>query len=247
MAGNKVNGAAKDLYLGSLLNFYRVGYNRLGTLDFGGILVPAPAWTDLSRRHYPKVGDQDGVLVSDILGLNNIVHDSSILSVGTDAGQPAVLWYPPSGSALDQIPNANSVTSVHAGYTGWGVSTDDFLNYALDNLRTNHGDVLGPDFGTSFGDMTGVTWYGPARTWPTNVQNQPWITFWRNLDVAIGNQLGTIILGDEFWGSFNSGTLGNHTLMSVTTQSHSVELLGTDQRGHSRPHGPMGDIGAIEQ
>jgi len=247
IAGNKVNGAAKDVYSGSLLNFYSAGYNRFGTMDFSAILVPAPAWEDLSRKHYPKVGDQDGVLVSDILALNNIAYDSSILSVGTDAGQPVVLWYPPSGSALDQIPNGYSVTSVHAGYAGWGVSTDDFLNYALDNLRTNHGDVLGPGFGTSFGDMTGVTWYGPARTWPTNSQNQAWITFWRNLDVAIGNQLGTVILGDDFWGSFNNGPLGSNITMDLTTQSHSVELLSTDQRFHSRPSGPMGDIGAIEQ
>ena len=247
IAGNKVNGAAKDVYAGSLLNFYSDGYNRLGAIDFSAILVPVPDWVDLSRKHYPKVGDQDGVLAADVLSMSEIQHHASIISAGTDVGQPVVLWYPPSGSAVDQIPSSSyNVTSVSAGYTGFGVSSDDFLNHVLEKLRTDHGDVLGSDFGTSFGDMTGTTFYGPARTWPSNSQNLPWITFWRNLDTAIGNHLGAAILGDDFWGSFTSGPVGNVNL-TVSTSRQSVQLTNSDQRRQSRPSGSLGDIGAIER
>jgi hypothetical protein len=248
VAGNKVNGSAHDLFTGSLINFYSHGYNLVGVLDFSQILVPVPDWMNLNRKHYSKAGDRDGVLASDVLALNEVQRHSSITSAGTDAGQLAVLWYPPSGTAVDQIPtNGYSVTFVNAGYTGFGVSTDDFLNHALTQVRTDYGAVLGSDFGTSFGDMTGVTWYGPFRTWPSNSQNAAWITFWRNLDAAIGNRLGTVILGDDFWGTFTAGHLGNNVTINVTREILSVRPVNSDQRGRSRPYGLMSDIGAIEK
>ncbi|MBZ5719976.1 MAG: hypothetical protein LAO03_06305 [Acidobacteriia bacterium] len=247
VAGNKLSGAAQDWYSGSLLHFYSYGYNRMGALDFSQILVPVPAWTDLSRKHYPKTGDQDGVTISQVLSLSDIQYSSSVISAGTDFGQPAVLWYMPSGAALDQIPNASySVTSVLAGYTGYGVSSDDFLNHVLEQIRTDYASILGSDFGSDIGDMSGVTWYESPVTWPTDPANVPWITFWRNLDTEIGNQLGAATLGDDFWGTFTSGNMGNVT-MTMRPTTRTIQLTGSDQRGQSRPNGGMGDIGAIEK
>ena len=247
VAGNKVNGAAADWYAGSILNFYSRGYNRFGLIDFSQILVPVPDWMDLSRKHYPKAGDLDGITLDQVLAVSEATYHSAILSAGTDAGAAAVLWYPPSGSAVDQVPSASySVTSIAAGYQDFGVSTDDFLNQVLLKLRTDYSALLGNDFGTAFGDLTGTTWYGPAGSWPANPENAPWIKFWRDLDIAIAGRLGTVILGDDFWGSFSIGSLGNVT-MYVTTNQAAVTLAGADQLGNSRPSGLKGDIGAVEK
>jgi len=58
--GNLMNGAPADWFVRSILNFYSYGYNRIGSIDFNQILVPCPEWFDLSRKHYPQVGDKDG-------------------------------------------------------------------------------------------------------------------------------------------------------------------------------------------
>lgn len=246
VAGNKVSGAPQDWYSGSLLHFSSFGYNRIGVIDFSRILVPAPDWMDLSRKHYPKVGDLDGVTLGEVLALDGAHYHGSILSAGADAGQPAILWYPPAGSALDRIPAAlYSVPRVTAGYTGFGVSTDDFLNHVLEKVVVDYGSILGADFAAGFGDMSGVTWYGPAVTWPTDPANASWIGFWRSLDSHIGGQLGMVVLGDDFWSTFSSGTVGGVQL-TVTTENISVSLSGTDQRGQTRPKDAKGDIGAIE-
>ena len=245
--GNSVNNAPQDAYTGSLINYYSFGYNRIGVLDFSAILVPAPLWFDLSRKHYPKVGDLDGLKLTDVLSLDGAQYSSIFTSVGTDAGQFTLLWYPPAALAIDQIPaNLYTVTAIRAGYVGSGVATDDFLNQALQQIRTDYGATLGGDFGSSFGDLTGITFYGPFRTWPTSAPNQPWITFWRNLDLAIGNQLGTVKLGDDFWKTFSGGTLGAET-MTVLPEDRTISLSPVDQRNHTRPSGSTGDIGAIEK
>lgn len=246
VAGNEVSGVAQDWYTGSVLHFSSYGYNRIGVIDFSRILVPVPEWLDLNRKHYPKIGDIDGVTLAEVVSLDAVQYHSSIQSAGTDAGQPAILWYPPASSALDRIPiAAYSVQRVTAGYTGFGLSTDDFLNQVLERVRADYGSILGADFGNGFGDMTGVTWYGPAVSWPSDPANVPWINFWRSLDSEIGDQLGMVILGDDFWSTVPSGTLGN-VLVTVTTDDRSVRLSNVDQRGHVRPYGVRGDIGAIE-
>jgi hypothetical protein len=247
VAGNKVNGETADIYSGSLLNFTSGGYNLIGGLDFSQILVPCPEWLTLSRKHYPKSGDLDGIAAEDVLDLAGVHRDASIVSAGPDTGQPAVLWYSPLGAAVDQIPNLEySVNAVYAGYEGYGAAEDDFLNQMLARLRTDYVSILGEDFGTDFGDLTGVTWYGPAQSWPTDPANVPWIAFWRALDTALGTSLGTVGIGDDVWATFSSGPLGNVT-MTVTTQSFTVLPATTDQLGTARPRGSKLDIGAIEK
>ena len=156
------------------------------------------------------------------------------------------MWYSPGTASTNQIPAAAySFDIVSAGYTGYSLSTDDFLNHLLDKLRTD--DRLGGDFGAEFGDMTGTTWYGPAKTWPSDPQNALWIAFWRNLDTDIGDHLGTAKLNDAFWGTYQTGPVDDNVSMTVTTRTQSVQLITTDQLGHARPSGGLGDVGAIEK
>jgi len=134
---------------------------------------------------------------------------------------------------------------VSAGYTGYSLPTDDFLNRLLDKLRTD--DRLGSDFESELGDMTGTTWYGPAKTWPSDPQNAPWIAFWRKLDTDINGRLGTAILGDAFWGTYQTGPLDDNITLTVTRKTQSVQLITADQLGHARPSDGLGDVGAIEK
>ena len=246
--GNLMNGAPQDWYTGSLINFYSYGYNRIGSIDFSRILVPCPEWMDLSRKHYPEPGDQDTLDTADVLDLTNIHNHASILSAGTDAGQPIVLWYSPGPLATDQIPAAQySLNFIHAGYTGYGQATDDFLNHLLDKLRTDDADILGSDFGSEFGDLTGTTWYGPARTWPTDPTNAPWITFWHNLDTDINGKLGAATLNDAFWATYPTGPISDNVYLTVSPDTQSTQLTSTDQLGNSRPRAGKGDVGAVER
>lgn len=248
IAGNTVNGAPEDVFTGSLLNFYSQGYNLIGKIDFSQMLVPIPPWWSLSRKHWPKVGDLDGIEVSEVLSLDEIAYDSSIKSVGRDSGQDAVLWFPPTGGALDQIPNTEYTQShFMAEYQVLEGRTDDFLNHVLEKLRTDYSTILGSDFGRDFGDMTGVTFYGPQETWPTNPENADWIRFWKNLDAEIGDRLGTVKLGEEFWGTFNSGSVGDNVWMNTRRDIRTILVNKIDQLNNSRPYGDRVDIGAIER
>jgi hypothetical protein len=181
-----------------------------------------------------------------VLDLSTIHYHPTILSAGTDAGGPALLWYSPGTASTNQIPiAAYSFDIVSAGYTGYSLATDDFLNHLLDKLRAD--DRLGSDFGPEFGDMSGTTWYGPAKTWPSDPQNAPWIAFWRNLDTDIGDHLGTAKLNDAFWGTYQTGPISDTVSITVTTRTQSVQLITSDQLGHARPGGNLGDVGAIEK
>lgn len=247
VVGNKLNGTSADAFAGSLLNFYSLGYNLIGSLDFSQILVPVPDWTDMSRKHYPKVGDHDGIAAASVLDVNQVQRRTSITSVGADAGQAVVISYPPIGGAVDQIPAATyNVGYTSAGYIGFGNTNDDFLNQLLAHLRTRYSAQLGSDFGTSFGDLTGTTWWGPAVTWPSNTQNTAWVKFWRDLDTQINGRMGTAGLNDDFWAAFPTGHVGSVTF-TVEPKTTSAKLAGTDQTGKVRPSGALGDIGAIEK
>ncbi len=112
IAGNTVHPTgettyAQDIFTGSLLYFKSRGYNRFGVLDFSQILVPVgeKGWASLSRKHYPKKGDMDGIILDDVLDLTSgVEYSNTILSAGVDSGNPVVLSYQPRGEALDQIP-----------------------------------------------------------------------------------------------------------------------------------------------
>ena len=248
VVGNTLNGAAEDWFAGSLLDFYSRGYNLVGSVNFSWILVPVPDWMMASRKRWPKPGDADGVTLEQALNVGGAQYHATAISAGTDAGQPALLWYPPADLAVDKIPTQDyGVTYVNAGYTGFGVPTDDFLNYVILQCRSQYGSILGTDFGSEFGDMTGTTWYGPPETWPSNTQNAAWIKFWHDLDTAIGDQLGMVVLGDDFWGTFTTGPLGDHVYITVQRETKTFRMESTDQLGLARPRGAMGDIGAIEK
>jgi len=244
VAGNTVNQAAGDVYTGSLIEFMSYGYNLVGKLDFSQILVPIPPWMSLSRQHWPKDGDHSGVDVSQVLLLDEGVYHDTIHSLGTDAGGPAVLWFPPAGEAMNQIPSGWSDTSyVRAEYTF--VESEplgDFLNDVLQKIRDDYGNVLGSDFGSGFGDLSGMTFSAEPETWPADPANAPWIAFWRQLDAEIDGRLGPAGLADDFWRSL--GDYQPDTSWSLWTRR--TKSIGPDQRGHRRPSGGRGDIGAIE-
>jgi hypothetical protein len=261
VVGNTLNGAAEDLFTGSVLHFYSHGYNRIGKLDFSQILVPIPLWTSLSRKHWPKAGDLDNVAATDVLDLPNVARHASIVSAGTDNGQLAVLWYPPKGSALDRIPAGGyTVDNVVLAEYNTGGAKDDFLPFVLDNLLSTgyYGGILGPGFGAAYRatfeaasgrNLNDVMWYENAAGWPGDKRNYPWIDFWWGLDNAIAGRLGTVALGDDFWRSRGTGAirLTDNVVMRVTSTTLGPVLpTGTDQLGNPRPNGPS-DIGAIER
>ncbi len=102
IVGNSVgenDGASRDddVFTGSLMNLASRGYNRIGILDFSRILVPVPEWDSISRRHWPKTGDDSGFEADGVLNLAGIVRHPGIVSVGADEGSFAVLYCPPSG------------------------------------------------------------------------------------------------------------------------------------------------------
>ena len=250
IAGNTVNGAPGDLYTGSLIDFYSWGYNLIGDLNFDYIHVPVPWWSVyMSRKHYPKEGDRDGVQVQDVLDLDSIQYHPTIQSVGVSPGQATVLWYPPAGEALDAIPAAGyMVTYVKAGFaiaSSFG-EPGGFLYDVLDEIELRYGQ----DHSVAFSgqDLSAVTFYGPAGDWPDPdkyPENIPWINFWRDLDAAIAaspDPLGTEKLADDFWSQpFDSGNGPNIILLSSP-----IGLVVTDQLGNTRPAGTKGDVGAIE-
>jgi hypothetical protein len=247
VCGNTLNGENEDWFAGSILNLYSQGYNLVGKVNFSWMLVPVPDWMMSSRKRWPEPGDHDGVTLAEAVDVAGAQHHTRAVSAGTDAGQPAVLWYPPAALATDKIPNADyPVTYVEAGYTGFGAATDDFLNFVILQCRSQYGSILGADFGTEFGDLTGTTWYGPAVTWPSNTQNTAWISFWHNLDTALAGRIGMAGLNDAFWGTFTNGALGDHVVITVDRTTRTFRLEDEDQLAAARPRNGLGDIGAIE-
>ncbi|MBU1170617.1 MAG: hypothetical protein KKD44_13735 [Proteobacteria bacterium] len=209
---------AHDIFTGSLLYFKSQGYNLLGVTDFSQILVPVGEkdWASLCRKHFPKNGDQAGVLVEDVLDLGSgVMVSDMILSAGVDEGQPTVLYYEPKGDALGQIPGTPYVVSeTMAEYQVADSVTDNFLSILLQRLEDLY-DING--FALDFTDdfelflqsvdtdadvpdnqpytdpdgqpvlsLADTHWYGPAETWPKAVVNYPYIEFWHRLDSALG-------------------------------------------------------------
>lgn len=221
IAGNRVQeigGAtyAHDVFTGSLFYFRSAGYNRIGTIDFSQILVPVgePTWASLVRKHFPQDGDVAGISLGDVVEpLAATARSSTVVSAGTDAGEFAVLYYVPAGSALDRVPPGKyQLQETHGEYTV-DAGTDDFLaivlqrierRYALpgfavtfrsdfesflsgvdtDAATAGNQPYLDPD-GRPILTLAATHWFGPAASWPKELPNFPYIEFWHRLDAAL--------------------------------------------------------------
>ncbi len=238
-----------DLFSGSLLHFFTNGYNLIGCINFVNMLVPVPLWQTLNRKHWPKVGDKSGVDIEEALDLDAIVFHTTTLSKGVEPLSNVPMYYPPTGLALNTLPNSSYRFDYYlCEYLVKEGKTDDFIMIVLNKLRTEYGNILGEDFGLSFGDMTGVTFFGPDVTWPTNAENAEWIAFWRQLDVELDGRLGVAGLNDDFFGSFPSGEIGENIVMtSMRKTSPAIRPQAVDIRGNNRPVGTNCDIGAYER
>jgi len=210
-----------DIFTGSVFYFRSLGYNRIGVIDFSQILVPVgePGWDSLSRKHYPKVNDEDGVFIGDVLG--NAMLSTVINSSGVEADPFAVLYYEPAGTALDQLPSDNyNVSEVVGALAGQGDEGRNplFLPLMLDQIQAVYGQ---PDFESEFRDYfqgylsdidpdtAGVQqymncggftvdtleqayWCGPGQTWPQMKNNHAYIEFWHHLDSVLANEVAEV-------------------------------------------------------
>lgn len=215
-----------DVFSGSVFEFRSMGHNRIGVIDFSQILVPIgePGWVSLSRKHYPQVGDEDGVDMGDVLG--GAMLSTYINSSGVEADPFAVLYYEPAGSALDQVPNDNyTVTEVLGELRGSGNEGRNplLLPLILDQIQQDYGQ---PNFASEFrnyfegylldidsgmegtqqySNCDGVTintieqafWCGPGQTWPQEEYNHAYIEFWHHLDLALAGEIAEVNV-DQF-------------------------------------------------
>ncbi|MCU0976367.1 MAG: hypothetical protein MUC71_08670 [Steroidobacteraceae bacterium] len=207
----------QDIFTGSLFYFRSAGHNRLGAIDFSQILVPVgePGWASLSRKHYPQVGDENGVAAADVLDLAaGITYSDSIISTGADAGGPAVRHYAPRGSALARVPAGTYEVSETLGeYEVAAGGTDDFLQIMLGRIESRYAlpgfaAAFAADFeaflkgadsdaslpgpqpyrdpdGNAILTLADTHFFGPAETWPRELANHPYIEFWHRLDAAL--------------------------------------------------------------
>ena len=212
-----------DIFSGSVFHFRSMGYNRIGVIDFSQILVPigepGPGWVSLSRKHYPQVDDEDGVVIGDVLGSATL--STFISSSGVEADPFAVLYYEPIGNALNQLPSGNyNVTEVLGALDG---QQDEGMNplllpLMLDQFQDAYGQ---PSFESEFRDYfqgflsdvdpdtagfqqyfncRNVTidtieqayWCGPSQTWPQMEYNYAYIEFWHHLDLALAGEIAGV-------------------------------------------------------
>ncbi len=244
--------------------------------------VGLPNWHSLIRKHYPQAGDVSGVAVGDVLDLvGGVTLSTSILSVGEQPGTLAPLHYQPQGSALAQVPAAPYVIDETLGEYRVYAGTDNFLGillarieklYALENfaalftadfenfLQTVDADAAtagvqpyrDPD-GAPILTLAATRFFGPAQTWPRELENYPYIEFWHRLDTYLATHaipgLGPELLGAAQWRRlFTSGYLTENPQIRVTLttrQALTVQRSELDQLGHSRGTAAA-DIGAIE-
>lgn len=213
-----------DIFTGSVFEFRSMGYNRIGTIDFSQILVPIgePGWASLSRRHYPKANDVDGVAPGDVLG--NATRSAYISSSGVQADPYAVLYYDPAGSALDQLPTGDYQVREVLGELDGGPDEGrnplllplvldrigesygqpafaaDFRDYFQGYLSDLDPDAAGTQRYLNCNDVTVDTieqayWCGPAQTWPQMAYNHAYIEFWHHLDAALAGEIPAVDVG----------------------------------------------------
>jgi hypothetical protein len=294
IAGNMVHpfrGSSynEDIFTGSLFEFISEGHNRLGVLNFDQILVPVGQryWNSLCRKHYPKDGDQDGILPADVLDLTGgTVRSSDIVSLGVDAPRHAVLRYTPKATALDQVPPAPyELMIVLAEYQMLLNGPDNFTEILLGRIESEYGltDFAGrftdefeaflaavdldeelpgnqpyttPD-GSPILTLADARWFGPENTWPSLLENYPYIEFWHRLDAALKAEhipgMGPELLGDDAWDAMFDGGLSGRLLSEnfrirfhIWNVPYQARIASLDQSGTARPHNGLGDIGAVE-
>lgn len=249
-----VHEADDDVYTGSLLHFFSHGYNRFGTADFSQILVPVPDWYCMNRKHYPKIGDADGVALDNVLSVSSVHTHSSIVSAGTDIGENAVLWYPPTAALSGLVPL--DPYSVQHLFVDPGVSngflvevpSDDLLRQVITWTR-DYAPQLGADFGAALIDNAAeMVWYEENATWPSDPRNAAYIAWWRALDNEVGGRLGDVCLGEDFWEAVaDSGRLSSTGWDSYyDTVRDPIQRATVDQLGTARWPTGKSAIGAIE-
>jgi len=210
-----------DIFTGSVFHFRSMGYNRIGVLDSSQVLVPIgePGWLSLSRKHYPKTGDQDGVVPGDVVG--SAMLSTFINSAGVETDPLAVLYYEPVGTALDQLPSTDydvyEIVGEMIGQPDDG-RTRRLLPLVLERFRDVYGQT---DFETEFRsyfegylldidpDTAGsqryfncnnvvvdtieqANWCGPGQTWPQMEYNHAYIEFWHHLDLALASEIAEV-------------------------------------------------------
>ena len=198
-----------------------MGYNRIGVIDFSQILVPIgePNWASLSRKHYPKTNDVDGIDIDDVLG--GPMLSTFINSNGVQADPFAALYYVPVGSALGQVPsgsyNVTEITGELDGSSNEG-RNPLLLPLILDQIEDHYGQAgfesdfrayfegylsdidpatAGPQQYANCGSVTIGTieqayWCGPAQTWPQAAHNHAYIEFWHHLDLALAGEIAGV-------------------------------------------------------
>jgi len=210
-----------DIFSGSVFEFHSMGYNRIGVIDISQILVPIgePGWASLSRKHYPKVDDEDGMVPGDVLGSATL--STLINSSGVEADPFAVLYYEPVGNAVDRLPSGNyNVSEVLSELVGqqnegrnplllplildqfqavYGQSNfeSEFRDYFQGYLSDIDPDAAGAQQYVNCGNVTVDTieqayWCGPAQTWPQFEYNHAYIEFWHHLDSVLAGKIAEV-------------------------------------------------------
>jgi len=210
-----------DIFSGSVFEFRSLGYNRVGTIDFSQILVPIgePEWVSLSRKHYPQAGDEDGVVLADVLG--SVMLSTFINSSGVQTDPLAVLYYTPVNEALDQVPisryNLAEVIGELNGQSNEGRNPlllplmleqiesvygqtnfeSEFRDYFQNYLADTDSEEAGSQQYENCNAVTIDTieqgfWCGPGQTWPQMEYNHAYIEFWHYLDLALANEIAEV-------------------------------------------------------
>lgn len=210
-----------DVFTGSVFDFRSMGYNRIGAIDFSQVLVPIgePNWASLSRKHYPQIGDEHGVLTGDVLGSATL--SGFIESSGVATSPFAVLHYEPAGTALGRVPTSSyDVSEVLGELVGpeYEGRTHLLLPTMLDRIRDVYGQTefesefrsffeaflldVDPETAGSqvyyncdnllIDTLEQAYWCGPGQTWPQEAHNHAYIEFWHHLDAALGGEIPAV-------------------------------------------------------
>jgi hypothetical protein len=110
-----------------------------------------------------------------------------------------------------------------------------------------------PDGVTPILTLADTQWFGPARTWPKELSNYPYIEFWHRLDAALLAEsiegMGPELLGEDAWTTlFSQGYLVENPNIWIDLDPYDieVEVEVEDQNGIPRPANTLSDIGAYE-